>query len=192
MQVFRHIPNQPCEPLTLAIGNFDGMHLGHQELLQANIKAASSLGKIPAVLTFEPHPREFFTPHNAPARLTTLREKLELLDAAGIKKVFICAFNKRFAAISAEAFLNILLEQLNANTKEKLIEVITPKDAKGCQVSMLMLKKGKEVFEALKNNAVIADWREPNVIRIAPVPLYNSFEDIWKFGEIVNSILNKD
>ena len=116
MQVFRHIPNQPCEPLTLAIGNFDGMHLGHQELLQANIKAASSLGKIPAVLTFEPHPREFFTPHNAPARLTTLREKLELLDAAGIKKVFICAFNKRFAAISAEAFLNILLEQLNANT----------------------------------------------------------------------------
>jgi riboflavin kinase / FMN adenylyltransferase len=116
MQVFRHLPTQPCAPLTLAIGNFDGMHLGHQALLQANISAASSLGEIPAVLTFEPHPREFFTPHNAPARLTTLREKLELLDAAGIEKVFICAFNKRFAAISAEAFLNILREQLNANT----------------------------------------------------------------------------
>jgi riboflavin kinase / FMN adenylyltransferase len=120
MQVFRHLPtrpsNQPCEPLSLAIGNFDGMHLGHQALLQANISAASSLGKIPAVLTFEPHPREFFTPQNAPARLTTLREKLELFDAAGIEKVFICAFNKRFAAISADAFLNILREQLNANT----------------------------------------------------------------------------
>ena len=71
MQVFRHLPTQPCEPLTLAIGNFDGMHLGHQALLQANIDAASSLGKKPAVLTFEPHPREFFTPQNAPARLTT-------------------------------------------------------------------------------------------------------------------------
>jgi riboflavin kinase/FMN adenylyltransferase len=120
MQAFRHLPSQPCEPLskglTLAIGNFDGMHLGHQALLQANIGAASRLGKIPAVLTFEPHPREFFTPHNAPARLTTLREKLELFDIAGIEKVFICAFNKRFAAISADSFLNILREQLNANT----------------------------------------------------------------------------
>lgn len=116
MQVFRHLPTQPCEPLTLAIGNFDGMHLGHQALLKANIGAASSLGKKPAVLTFEPHPREFFTPKNAPARLTTLREKLELFEAAGIKKVFICAFNKRFAAISADDFLNILRERLNANT----------------------------------------------------------------------------
>ncbi len=116
MQVFRHLPSQRCEPLTLAIGNFDGMHLGHQALLQANIHAASRLGKIPAVLTFEPHPREFFTPHNAPARLTTLREKLELFEAAGIEKVFICAFNKSFATISADDFLNILREQLNANT----------------------------------------------------------------------------
>jgi riboflavin kinase/FMN adenylyltransferase len=116
MQVFRHLPSQRCDPLTLAIGNFDGMHLGHQALLQANLNAASKLGKIPAVLTFEPHPREFFTPHNAPARLTTLREKLELFEAAGIKKVFICAFNKRFAAITAEDFLKILREQLNANT----------------------------------------------------------------------------
>ena len=120
MQIFRHLParpyNQLCEPLALAIGNFDGIHLGHQALLQANIGAASMLNKIPAVFTFEPHPREFFTPYNAPARLTTLREKLELFDAAGIEKVFICAFNKRFAAISADTFLNILREQLNANT----------------------------------------------------------------------------
>ncbi len=116
MQVFRHLPSQRCEPLTLAIGNFDGMHLGHQALLKANIGTASKLDKIPAVLTFEPHPREYFTPHNAPARLTTLREKLELFDAAGVKKVFICAFNKRFAAISADDFLKILREQLNANT----------------------------------------------------------------------------
>jgi riboflavin kinase / FMN adenylyltransferase len=116
MQVFRHLPNQPSEPLTLAIGNFDGMHLGHQELLRANIHEASSLGKIPAVMTFEPHPREFFTPQNAPARLCNLREKLEHFEKAGVQKVFVCAFNKRFAAIAAADFLNILREKLNANT----------------------------------------------------------------------------
>jgi kynureninase len=55
---------------------------------------------------------------------------------------------------------------------------------------MLMLKKGKEVFEALKQQGVIADWREPNVIRVAPVPLYNNFTDVYTFGQIVKAILN--
>jgi riboflavin kinase / FMN adenylyltransferase len=116
MQVYRHLPNQTCEPLALAIGNFDGMHLGHQALLQANIHAASRADKIAAVMTFEPHPREFFTPHAAPARLCNLREKLEFFEAAGIQKVFVCAFNKRFAALSAQDFLTTLREKLNANT----------------------------------------------------------------------------
>jgi riboflavin kinase / FMN adenylyltransferase len=120
MQVFRHLPNQAsnqvCEPLALAIGNFDGIHLGHQALLQASIDAASRAGKTAAVMTFEPHPREFFAPQNAPARLCNLREKLEFFQAAGIQKVFVCAFNKRFATLSAQDFLSILREKLNANT----------------------------------------------------------------------------
>jgi riboflavin kinase / FMN adenylyltransferase len=116
MQVFRHLPTQKCEPLALAIGNFDGLHLGHQALLQANISAASSLDKTAAVMTFEPHPREFFTPLNAPARLCNLREKLEYFESAGIQKVFVCAFNQRFAQISAAQFLSILRQKLNANT----------------------------------------------------------------------------
>ena len=116
MQIFRHLPSQCSEPLALAIGNFDGMHLGHQALLQASINAASSVDKIPAVMTFEPHPREFFTPLNAPTRLCNLREKLEYFDKAGIQKVFVCAFNKRFAAISVAEFLTTLREKLNANT----------------------------------------------------------------------------
>ena len=116
MQVFRHLPSQQHEPLTLAIGNFDGMHLGHQELLQANIHAAFREGKTPAIMTFEPHPREFFTPQNAPARLSTLREKLEFFQEVGIAKVFVCAFNARFAAIAAQDFLTILREKMNATT----------------------------------------------------------------------------
>ncbi len=116
MQVFRHLPSQQREPLTLAIGNFDGMHLGHQALLQANIHEAFREGKTPAIMTFEPHPREFFTPQNAPARLSTLREKLEFFQEAGIAKVFVCAFNARFAAIAAQDFLKILREKMNATT----------------------------------------------------------------------------
>ncbi len=63
------------------------------------------------------------------------------------------------------------------------------KAERGCQVSILMLKRGKEIFDELTKQGVIADWREPNVIRVAPVPLYNSFEDVSKFGNIINDIL---
>ena len=91
-------------------------------------------------------------------------------------------------------YLKFILEEINNNTTEKIIEVITPQPEmeSGCQVSMLMLKDGKNIFEALKKEGVIADWREPNVIRIAPVPLYNSFEDVFKFGEIISNVtINK-
>ena len=116
MQVFRHLPLIKHEPLALAIGNFDGMHLGHQALLHKLCEHAAAKNLTPAVMTFEPHPREFFTPLNAPARLSNLREKLEYFESAGIKKVFVCAFNKRFAAISATEFLSILREKLHAST----------------------------------------------------------------------------
>jgi kynureninase len=85
-------------------------------------------------------------------------------------------------------YLFFVIDSINAG-KEKVIEVITPRDAKGCQVSMLMLKNGREVFNALKEHGVMADWREPNVIRIAPVPLYNTFADIYWFGEILRRAL---
>ena len=116
MQVFRHLPSVKNEPLALTIGNFDGMHLGHQALLNKLCEHAAAKNLTPAVMTFEPHPREFFTPLNAPARLSNLREKLELFEAAAIKKVFVCAFNKRFAVIGAPEFLSILREKLNVTS----------------------------------------------------------------------------
>jgi kynureninase len=69
--------------------------------------------------------------------------------------------------------------------------VITPDDPtkRGCQVSMLMLRDGKKIFNELSAQGVIADWREPNVIRVAPVPLYNSFEDIYRFAKILCDVL---
>lgn len=117
MQVYRHLPIVQPKPLALAIGNFDGMHLGHQTLLANLVAEAKTKNLTPAVMTFEPHPREFFTPHNAPARLSNLREKLEYFQQSGIEKVFVCAFNKRFAAISVQDFMQQMLrEKLNANT----------------------------------------------------------------------------
>ncbi len=117
MQVFRHLPNHPCPPIALAIGNYDGVHLGHQALLVDLVQVALQKYLTSAVMTFEPHPREFFSPQDAPTRLTTLREKLELFDAAGINKVFVCSFNARFAQISAQDFMHkILTKSLNVKS----------------------------------------------------------------------------
>jgi len=71
------------------------------------------------------------------------------------------------------------------------MEFITPRneDERGCQVSILMLKKGKAVYDGLMKAGIIVDWREPNVIRLAPVPLYNTFEEVWKLGEVLRGLV---
>ncbi len=91
-------------------------------------------------------------------------------------------------------YLHFILNDINDRQPERTIEIITPSNEKerGCQVSMFMLRKGKEVFNELTKQGVIADWREPNVIRVAPVPLYNSFEEVWTFGNIIENILSKE
>lgn len=89
-------------------------------------------------------------------------------------------------------YLFFILDEINKEQDHTIIEIITPRNSKekGCQVSMLMLQRGKEIFNELKKHGVITDWREPNVIRIAPVPLYNSYEDIWRFGNIIARLLH--
>jgi len=115
MQIFRHFPLALAEPCALAIGNFDGLHLGHQALLVKLLETAKQQKLKSAVMTFEPHPREFFMPAQAPARLTSLREKLERFADAGVEVVYLCRFDKKFAALSSEDFLEkILLRSVNA------------------------------------------------------------------------------
>ena len=108
MLIFRGLPPSVAQPVALTIGNFDGMHLGHQALLAQLHAAAQSRGLPAAVVIFEPHPREFFTPQQAPARLTSLREKLELLSSLGVDRVHVCRFNQRFAQMSAADFVHAL------------------------------------------------------------------------------------
>ncbi|HAO45966.1 MAG TPA: kynureninase [Ferruginibacter sp.] len=122
---------------------------------------------------------------NAPVlSMAAHKASLDIFEDAGMKNLVV-------KGQMLSDYLFFIIEELNRTSKEKFIEVITPQDAKGCQLSMLMLKKGKEVFEALKQNGVIADWREPIVIRVAPVPLYNSFEDIYHFGRIITQVINQ-
>lgn len=96
-------------PLALTIGNFDGVHRGHQVMLARLSAKARALGLRMGVLTFEPHPREVFTPQSAPTRLTSLREKFELLAAHGVEQVHVARFTTAFAALSPAQFIDKVL-----------------------------------------------------------------------------------
>lgn len=114
MLIFRGLHSTGKTPVALTIGNFDGVHLGHQALLKKLKMAAQLLGLPTAVLVFEPHPREFFTPQEAPARLTPMREKLGFLASLGVDRVYVCRFNSSFAQMSAADFVHALHEKLAA------------------------------------------------------------------------------
>jgi riboflavin kinase/FMN adenylyltransferase len=115
VQVFRGLPDRADRhrPLALTIGNFDGVHRGHQAMLGRLSEAAEDLALPSAVLTFDPHPREFFAPGAAPPRLSTLRSKLEQFAAYGIAEVYVARFNAALAALPAERFIDdVLLRRL--------------------------------------------------------------------------------
>ncbi|HUN93130.1 MAG TPA: bifunctional riboflavin kinase/FAD synthetase [Burkholderiaceae bacterium] len=110
MQVLRGIPPaRHRAPCVLTIGNFDGVHRGHQSLLARVVADARALGVVPALMTFEPHPREFFAPQRAPARISNLRDKIEALAACGIERVFVQHFGQRLAALEADRFIDEVL-----------------------------------------------------------------------------------
>ncbi len=91
-------------------------------------------------------------------------------------------------SIQLTAYLEFILEEMNAQ-KNNCLQIITPKENRGCQISIVANGYGKNLYNKLIENGVIPDWREPNVIRCAAVPLYNSFEDVFRFGEILKSLL---
>ena len=102
-------------PTALTVGNFDGIHRGHQTMLRRLLAGARSRGLQTCVLTFEPHPREFFAGEAAPTRLTSLREKLELLAAHGVERTHVQRFDRAFASLAPEAFVEqVLAKRLKA------------------------------------------------------------------------------
>jgi kynureninase len=85
------------------------------------------------------------------------------------------------------SYLEFILHEIDKEIPQANFEVITPSNQseRGCQLSVYLHGQGKELFTYLMQNGVITDWREPNVIRLAPVPFYTSFEDIYNFGQIL-------
>ncbi|MBU2640679.1 MAG: bifunctional riboflavin kinase/FAD synthetase [Gammaproteobacteria bacterium] len=96
-------------PHAVTIGNFDGLHLGHQAMLTRLQDVARARDLPSCVLSFEPHPREFFAPEQAPARLSSLREKAECLRRLGIDRLHVLRFDRAFSALTAEAFIQQVL-----------------------------------------------------------------------------------
>ena len=107
---------------------------------------------------------------------------LKIMDEAGIE-------NLRQKSLVLTGYLEHILDELNGESEH--FRIITPRDsaARGCQLSVLTNNGGRALFQFLTDNGAIVDWREPNVIRIAPVPIYNSFEDIWKLGALISQYL---
>ena len=133
--------------------------------------------------TFKPIPTaEAWQLSNVPVMaMAPLRASLDLFDRAGLE-------NLREKSKKLTSYLQQVLEEV-ALASDSNFEIITPLDERGAQISLLVHGYGRPLFDYLMEEGVIADWREPNVIRMAPVPLYSSFEDIRAFGEILLTYL---
>lgn len=110
-------------------------------------------------------------------QLASLKASLDIFDAAGMKTL----------REKSEKLTDYLEFLINGN-KTDVVKIITPsnKSERGCQLSLRIKNNGKELYKKLMDSNVVCDWREPDVIRVAPVPLYNSFEDVRRFNEILN------
>ncbi len=133
--------------------------------------------------TFEPMPTaEAWQMSNPPIlSMAAIRASLDLFDKAGMASL-------RQKSEKLTAYLFFLLNHL----EDEAIRVITPENPveRGCQVSLQMLQPNKDLFAYLTNEGVVADWREPDVIRVAPVPFYNTFQDVWHFYTILKKGLS--
>ena len=122
---------------------------------------------------------------NAPVLAMAVHKiALDIFMEAGLQ-------NLREKSEKLTGYLEFVIQEVSQLSDKVKFEIITPEEVnqRGCQLSILCHGQGKALFEELTNKGVVADWREPNVIRIAPVPLYNSFSDVYKFGEhLKNSI----
>jgi riboflavin kinase / FMN adenylyltransferase len=114
VRVFRGLPSSSDGPVALTIGNFDGVHRGHQAMLSRLTEAAEDLALPSAVLTFDPPPREFFAPDAAPPRVSSLRSKLECFANFGITRTVIARFDGRLACLSPDEFIaDVLVRRLD-------------------------------------------------------------------------------
>lgn len=116
MRLFHGTDNAEIQrPTVLTLGVFDGLHLGHQLVMRTVVERARSLGAVPTVITFDPHPRAVLHPESAPPLLQTLDQKVEGFGVLGIEQTIVVAFTKEFSLVGAEDFLaDVVKERLQA------------------------------------------------------------------------------
>lgn len=124
---------------------------------------------------------------NAPVfSMACCKASMDIFDEVGMEKL-------EAKSLHLTNFMEFVLNDISSRYENCNFEIITPKEtrARGCQLSVLMHGQGKEMFDFLNSEGVIADWREPNVIRMAPVPLYNTFDDVYQLGQIIEKALKR-
>lgn len=124
---------------------------------------------------------------NAPVfSMACCKASMDIFDEVGMERL-------EAKSLLLTNYMEFVLNDISSRYERCNFEIITPKEtiARGCQLSVLMHGQGKELFDFLTAEGVIADWREPNVIRMAAVPLYNTFEDIYQLGQIIEKGLNR-
>ncbi len=114
--------------------------------------------------------------------MAAIRASLDVFEEAGFE-------NLRNKSISLTGYLEFLIDELD----DRRITIITPRNPveRGCQLSIQVKSADKRLHAKLTEAGVISDWREPDVIRIAPTPLYNSFEDVYQFAKIFKNVLSE-
>jgi riboflavin kinase / FMN adenylyltransferase len=102
------LPSGPIGAVALTVGSFDGVHLGHADVIRRTVAAAAAEGAQPALMTFEPHPRCVLDPANCPPSVTTLQEKLALVESLGIEHAIVIRFDRALMALSPPEFIALI------------------------------------------------------------------------------------
>ncbi|MBS1526411.1 MAG: kynureninase [Bacteroidetes bacterium] len=116
--------------------------------------------------------------------MTVHKAALDVFEKAGLEKL-------RKKSLLLTGYFEFLIKQINQKHNEELFMIITPAEPKwrGCQLSIICKRNGQAIFDHLAQNGVIGDWREPDVIRLSPVPLYNSFTDVFRASKLMDESL---
>ncbi len=167
MQVFRGLPPAADVPIALTIGNFDGVHRGHQAMLARLVEAADDLALPAAVLTFDPPPREFFAKSKAPPRLSSPRDKIEQFAAHGVARTYVARFDQRLASLDPEAFIDaVLVRRLGARW---LLVGEDFRFGKGRSGDLATLRRAARTFsvEAMRTVAIGGERASSTAVRSA-------------------------
>jgi len=148
MKIFHGTENANiARPTVLTLGVFDGLHLGHQRIMQTVVERAKAVGAVPTAITFDPHPRAVLHPESAPPLLQTLDQRLANFEVLGIEQAIVIPFDREFASLPAEEFMaDIIRDRLHA--AKLLGQRFCVRQGRGGNIELLRKMSGELGFKA--------------------------------------------